>query len=165
MDLRQTGLGIVLFVAFWAFQVGKFESLGPAAWLLGAIVFAVVLWMIGKGAMPKPSADMQELWKFATLFVVLGTIFAAYLAPYAGAVMPPGATLSAFTPMLLGLWLAIFGGAMVVTGWQMKWGVTLVVGLLWLVSAVHLPAIGPNAYIHFAVVTGFPFIIYGLILD
>ena len=157
MDLRQTGLGIVLFVVFWAFQVGYFESLGVSAWLLGAIIFAVVLWLIGKRAMPKPSADMQELWMFTTLFVVLGTIFAAYLSPYAGVVLPPGVTMLAFTPMLLSLWLVIFGAAMVVTGWQQKWGVTLAVGLLWLISAVHLPIIGPNAYIHFAVITGFPF--------
>ena len=163
MDLRQTLLGVVLFIVFWAFQVGKFNSLGPSAWFLGVIIFAAILWLIGKGAMPKASADMHELWKFTTLLAVVATIFPSYLGPYVGAVFPPGFTAEMLTPMVLSLWLVIYGAAMLVTGWQMKWVVTLVTGIFWLFSAVHMTWWGPNAYLHFAVVAGLPFIIYGLI--
>ena len=153
MDLRQTGLGVVIFLVFWAFQVGYFNSLGTTVWL------------IGKGAMPKASADQKELWMFATLFAIVSTALIAYAGPYLGAVFPAGFDPSSLTPVMLSWWLVIFGGAMLLTGWQMKWSVTTLVGIVWLFSAVHLQlTTGANSYLHFGMVTSLPFILYGLMM-
>ncbi len=165
MDLRQTGLGVVLFAVFLAFQMRFFEVLGPTAWVVGVIVFAGILWLIGKGAMPKRMPpDLAELWNFTTAFAIVSTLLIAYAGPLLGAVMPSGFGMTQLTPFVLGGWLIVFGAAMFVTGWSTKWGVTTAVGVIWVFSSIHLVVSGgPNSYLFFAVVVGLPFIIYGLL--
>lgn len=165
MDARQLGLGVVLFLVFWAFQAGYFDVLGTAAWFVGVIIFSGILWAIGKGVMPKPPEQIKRVWMFATVFAVVATFVISFLGPYIGAVFPPGFNPSQVTPLVLSFWLIIFGGAMFATGWQTKWGVTTLVGIIWLFSAMHFVtavSTGPNSYLHFALLAGFPFIIWGL---
>ena len=45
MDVRQTGLGLVLMLAFLAMQAG-WINLGPLNLLLGVVVFLAVLYLI-----------------------------------------------------------------------------------------------------------------------
>ena len=167
MDGRQLVAGIVIFLVFWAFQA-KFSyisDLGTTAWFLGAVIFSVLLWFIGKGVMPKPSASQKELWNFTIVFALAVTFIVSFVAPYIpGIVIPSGDVIAIVTPILLSLWLVVFGAAMFVTGWETKWGVTLMTGLIWLISSLTWVAnAGPNAWLHFAIIAGFPFIIYGLI--
>ena len=165
VDVKQTVSGIVLFAVFWAFQNGYFASIGPAAWVVGVIVFAAIMWFIGKSMMPKANKEMSELWQFASLFAIVSTIAIAYLGPYLGAVFPPGFTPSMIAPLVLSFWLVVFGGAMVVTGLQAKWPVTTLTGIIWLFSSPHFVtalSTGPNSYLHFGLVTSLPFVLYGL---
>ena len=164
MDLKQAGLGVVLFVVFWAFQTGIFNALGNSAWVLGVIILSAVLWLIGRGVLPaKQEPEVGEIWKFTTIFAVVTTIIVAYLGPYLGAVMPAGFDPAQLTPIVLSFWLIVFGAATFVTGWTMKWGATTVLGVIWLFSSIHFLATGPNSYLHFGLLVGVPFIIYGLI--
>ncbi len=166
MDLKQTGLGVVLLVVFWAFQIGVFNFLGPTAWVVGVVAFSLILWLIGKVSIPKPEANVTELWNFTVAFAIVATAIIAYLGPYLGAVFPPGFMPSQLTPLILSIWLIVFGGTMFVTGWWAKWGVTTAVGVLWLFSSTHFVSNlspGPNSYLHFGLLVGLPFILYGLI--
>ena len=165
MDPKQTGLGIVLFIVFWVFQAGYLNGLGTTSWLIGAIVFSVILFLIGKSVMPKSNEKQRMLWNFTIGVALLVTLFVAYVAPYVpGIVIPSGDILTIVTPILLSLWLVLFGGAMFITGWEMKWNITLLIGVIWLFSAITwVLNAGPNAYLHFAIVTSFPYIIAGLL--
>ncbi len=163
MDLRQVGLGIVQFVVFLAFQFGIFNMLGPVAWLLGVIIFSVILWLIGKVSMPRRTPPMvDELWKFTVILAVVLTAIYSLGAPFMASMMPSGITMTQATSLTLGFWLVLFGAAMFVTGWTAKWGVTTAVGIIWVFSGVISAAVTSN-YFDFALITGFPFIIYGLI--
>lgn len=165
MDLKQTVMGIVLFIVFWAFQGGYFNSLGAAAWFVGSIIFVVILWVIGKFAMPNPSAEIKDLWMFVTIFAIVATFMISFTGPYLGAVLP--ADPSQLTPLVLSFWLIIFGGALFVTGHaDQKWNVTAVIGLIWLFSSLHFVtavSTGPNSYLHFGLITGLSFIIGGIV--
>lgn len=162
MDLRQAGLGVILLLVFWAFQLGYFSSLGTASWFLAAVVFAGIMWAIGKGAMPKSSESQKELWMFVSISaLVLAALFAFVPPSLLGVTNPP--SVDQIAAIFLTILLTLFGAAMFVTGWEMKWNVTMVVGLFWMVVATHLYTLVPAAWIHFGVVTAIPFIIYGLI--
>jgi hypothetical protein len=152
MDLKQAGLGVVLFIIFWAFQAGYLNGLGTTSWVIGVILFGLVLWLIGKGAMPRQPESMKELWMFTYVFaVVLTAIFA-----WGGAYM--GQTMSA--SMVLSAWLMLFGGAMLLTGMFAKMQVTFLVGIIWLFSAIMLSA--ALDFLSFGLLAGLPFIIYGI---
>ena len=162
MDARQFGLGIVLMLVFMAMQAG-WLPFGSMNLLIGAVVFVVVMYLIGKGVMAKPSAEMKELWMFSSALVLVITVIALFVAPLIpGLVVPTDMT--AFGALLMSLWMFVFGGAMFVTGWTEKWGVTTLVGILWLFGGLHLslPFVAQNGYIHFGLLVGLPFIIYGL---
>jgi hypothetical protein len=162
MDLKQTGLGVLLFVVFFAFQAGVVNMLGPVAWLLGVIIFSIVLWLIGRVSMPRRAPpQLMELWRFTTLFAIVSTAIVSLGYPLLASMMPSGISMTQATSFVLGSWLIIFGAAMFVTGWTTKWLVTAVVGIIWTFSAVYF-ATGLPGYFHFALVTGLPFIIYGL---
>lgn len=161
MDLRQTGLGIVLLLVFWAFQMGFFSSLGTAGWFLAAVIFVGIVWAIGKGVMPKPSATQKELWMFVSIVALVLTALIAFVPPsLLGVTSPP--PVDQRGAIVLTLLLTLFGAAMLVTGWEMKWNVTMLVGVFWLFVATHLYTLAPVAWIHFGVITSLPFIIYGL---
>ncbi len=167
MDLKQTGLGVVLFVVFWAFQIGLMNPLGTTAWVVGVVIFSILLWLIGKVSMPGRSpAGLAELWKYTTVFAIVATAFIAYAGPFVGAVFRPGFTPAVLMPLVLSFWLIVFGAAMFLTGWSAKWEVTAAVGVLWVIASTHFISnisAGPNSYLHFGLLVGFPFIIYGLI--
>ena len=164
MDLRQAGLGVVLLLVFWAFQAGYANILGPAMWFVGALIFVAVMFLIGQGAMKNPSAEMKELWTFTYVFALVAVAIFSFVPPgVLGITVPAGFSPSALTPYILSVLLAIFGGAMFVTGWLEKWNVTLLTGIVWLFVATHLYTLTFNAYIHFAFTISLPFIIYGLI--
>ena len=163
MDLKQTGLGALIFLIFLAFQFGALDFLGAAAFIVGVIIFSILLWAIGKVSAGKASAEMKLIWKFTTVFAIVLTLFPTFLGPFVGAVFPPDFGAAMLTPLVLAVWLSIFGAAMFATGFYAKFPVTMIVGLIWLLAAVHMPSLGPNAWLHFAVITGFPFIIYGLV--
>jgi hypothetical protein len=163
MDLKTVGMGVVIFLVFWAFQAGYFNSLGNAQWSAAVVVFSVLLIIMGKLSMPKVSADMKMLWNFAIGFAVVSTLIFSFALPYIGFVTPLGFNLTALTPVVVGLWLIVFGGAHFVTGWQSKMNVALLVGLIWLFSAVPLMTLGGNSYIYFGWVTGLSFVIAGLL--
>ena len=156
LDLKQTAFGLVLLIVFLLFQFGVFNPLGPSAWVLGVIVLSVVFFLMGKVTMPKRQPpQLVEVWQFAIAFAVIATVIIAYASPLMPAMM--SASMPNLTPLVLGLWLVIFGAATFVTGWTEKWGVTTVVGIIWLFSAFHTVS-----YLDFAFLVGLPFIIYGL---
>ncbi len=166
MNLQQTVLGIVLFIVFWGFQNGYANSLGTSAWFAGSIIFVIILWLIGKSSMSKPSAEMKELWMFTIAFAIVTTFIVSYLGPYFGVVFPANFTPAMLTPLVLSIWLIVFGGAMLITGWQSKMGVTTLIGIIWLFSALHFVtavSTGPNSYLHFGLITGLPYILSGLL--
>src|SRR5436309_6726159 len=132
--------GVVLFLVFEVFQVERLDSpttLGTTAWLVGVLVFSGVLWFIGKSVMPKQSNDMKTLWMFAFLFLVVFQVVISYLGPYLGAVFPSQFLPAALTPLVISLWLIVFGGAMFVTGWWSKNGVTSLIGIIWLLTSTY----------------------------
>jgi hypothetical protein len=158
LDLKQTALGFVLLIFFLLFQFGVFRPLGTSAWVLGVIVLSVIFWLMGKATMPKKQPpQLVELWQFATIFAVVATVIIAYGGMLVQTTMPQ-TSMPDLTPLVLGLWLVIFGAATLVTGWTAKWGVTIAVGIIWLFSAFHTVS-----YLDFAFLVGLPFIIYGLI--
>jgi hypothetical protein len=162
MDLKQTGLGVVLFVAFLAFQAGIFNILGTAAWILGVVIFAVVLWLIGRVSMPKAMPpELAELWTFAVAFAIVVTVIVSLGYPMLAPLMP-SITMAQFGSNLLSFWLIVFGAAMFVTGSTAKWGVTTAVGVIWLFTSIYFIVAG-FGYLYFAMDVGFPFIVYGLI--
>lgn len=167
MDLKQTILGVVLAVVFWVYQMGYLNSLGTTAWFLASIILVAVFWMIGKAMMPKPSASQKEFWMFVSAFVIVFTFIISYLGPYLGAVLPTTeAGAAAFGQLVLSFWLIVFGAGMFASGWEMKQNFMLWTGLFWLFSAMHFVTsinAGPNSYLHFGLVVGLPFIIYGLV--
>lgn len=165
MDLKQTALGIAQVLVFVAFQLGVFNQLQSMAWLLGVIIFSVILRLIGKVSMPRRVPPMlEELWKFTVIFaVVLTAIYSLVpLVPFMASMMPSGMSMAQVTSLILGFWLVVFGAAMFVTGWTVKWGVTTAVGVIWVFSGVFFAAVIAS-YFDFALITGFPFIVYGLI--
>lgn len=163
MGVKQTALGVVQVLIFFAFQAGVFNPLQYTAWLLGVIVFSVILWLIGKVSMPRRVPPMfNELWRFTVVLAVVLTAIYSLGAPFMTSMMSSGMTTEQVTSLILGFWLVVFGAAMFVTGWTAKWGVTTAVGMIWIFSAVFFAA-GTSNYFNFALVTGFPFIIYGLI--
>lgn len=163
MDVKQTGLGIVLFLVFLGFQLGFVDILGPVTWLVGVIVFAVILYLIGRVSMPRRGPpQIEELWKFTVGFAVVVTGIYALGAPFLTSMMPAGMSMNQVTSLVLGFWLIVFGAAMFVTGWTAKWGVTTAVGIIWAFSALFF-ATGTGNYFDFGLLSGFPFIIYGLI--
>lgn len=136
--------------------------LGPVAWLLGVIVFAVILYLIGRVSMPRRAPpQLMELWQFATVFAIVVTAILALAYPFLGSMMPSAVSMGQFTSYILGSWLIVFGAAMFVTGWTAKWVVTTTVGIVWVFSAVFFAVTQPG-YFDFGILTGFPFIIYGL---
>lgn len=163
--MKQTGLGVVQFLVFLAFQFGVLNVLGSIAWLVGVIVFAVILYLIGRVSMPRRGPpQIEELWRFTVGFAVVLTAIYALGAPFLGAMMPSGMSITQVTSLVLGFWLIVFGAAMFVTGWTARWGVTTAVGIIWAFSAMFFAtAVAVGNYFDFALLTGFPFIIYGLI--
>ena len=165
MEQYQLIAGILIVLVFWAFQNGFVNSLGTYGWFVGVLAFVFLSWLTGKSVMSKPSAEMKEMWMFTCIFALVLTAVASFV-PFSvlGVVMPAGATAAAFTPILYAMILALFGGAMFVTGWVEKWNVTMIVGLFWLFNTVLEFGAGGNAYLHFGLITGLPFIIYGLMM-
>lgn len=163
MELKQAGLGIVQILVFLAFQAGVFNALQFTAWLLGVIIFSIIIWLIGRVSMPRRTPPMlEELWKFTLVLAVVLTAIYSLGAPFMTSMMPPGMTMEQATSLTLGFWLVIFGASMLVTGWAAKWGVTTAVGIIWALSAI-LFALGTGNYFDFGLITGLPFVIYGLI--
>lgn len=164
MDAKQTGLGLVQVLVFVAFQAGVFNALGPVAWLLGVIIFAVILYLIGRTSMPRRQPPMiEELWKFTVIFAVVLTAIYSLGAPLLPSMMPSGGmTMAQLTAVFLAFWLVIFGAAMFVTGWTAKWGVTTAVGIIWVFGGVIFALTAGN-YFDFGLLTGVPFIIFGFI--
>ena len=164
MNAREVILGIVLLLVFWVFQKGYLESLGTAAWFVGAVIFVAILWLIGMSMMTgKMTADQMQLWIFATVFGLVFTFILSFLAAPLGAVFPANFTTAMLTPLVLSFWLVVFGGAFVVGGRMTARPVILLIGIIWLFSAVHLQlTTGANSYLHFGMVTGLVFVIDGL---
>ena len=166
MDLRQTVMGIVIFLVFWAFQNGYFNALGSAAWFVGIIIFSVLLFIIGKLVMPKPDPMINAVWMFSMAFAIVGTFIISFLGPSLGAVIPAGATPAQLTPLVLSFWLVLFGAALFVTGQEAKKPMTTLFGVIWLFSALHFVTAvgtGPNSYLHFGFITGLSYILGGLL--
>ncbi len=155
MDIRQTVMGLVLLLVFWAFQQGYVSALGQWEWLAGAAVFAVLLYAIGKIVMPKASAEMQEIWMFAIGVALLSTIIVSVMAGGQAAI----------APIVISWWLIVFGAAMFATGWAGKQNGALMIGLFWLIGSTHFlsAVVAGVAYLHFGLLTGVPYIIWGLV--
>lgn len=155
MDIQQIVLGLVLFIVFWAFQAGYVSALGQWQWLAGVVVFAVILYIIGKVVMPKPSAEMQQIWQFAIGVTILSTIITTVLTGGQAAV----------APIVISWWLIVFGAALFATGWSAKQNGALMIGLFWLIGSTHFlsSTVAAVAYLHFGLLTGVPYIIWGLI--
>ena len=168
MDMKHAVLSIVLIAIFVAFQMGYAAPLGPATWFVGAIVFSVILMLMGKTAMAKSTPNIKSVWMLATIFVIAITFIISFLGPYVGAVFPPGFDPASLTPLVLSMWLIVFGGAMFVTGMEMKMAPATLIGIIWIFSAMHLvtvTAAGPNSYLHFAFVTGLPMLIASFVVN
>lgn len=167
MNTKVLLYGVVLFVLFWAFEMGLFDMLSIAAWLVGAVAFVLLLWGIGKSIMPKPSPESKKLWNFSCLLVIILAVLGSFLMPYLGVEMPAGFTTADITPLFISMWLVILGGAMFVDGWMGKQGIQTLIGIFWLFSSVMYmiggDLIAANAWIHLAVTVGLPFIIVGVI--
>jgi len=157
MDLRQAGLGIVIFILFWAFQANYFANLGYAAWIVGLVIFEVILWLIGKGVMPKQSNDMKQLWMYVFAFALISTIIVSY-----GGMLVSGYSYPS-SNYVLAFWLVLFGAAMLLTGWQAKFSVTMATGFIWLFSSsLFMIANMPTPYFFFGLLTALPFVLVGL---
>jgi hypothetical protein len=153
MDLKQAGLGVVLFLIFWVFHAGYLNSLGTTSWVLGVVVFGLILWLIGKESMPKQPEDMKELWMFTMAFAVVVTAVMAWGTSFFG--------LIALTAgMVMSAWLLLFGGAMILAGRYAKMEVTTLVGIIWLFSALLVGSM--MNFMTFGLLVGLPFIIYGI---
>jgi len=156
MDLKQAGLGVVLLIIFWAFQAGYLDALGTTSWVVGVVLFGLVLWLIGKEAMPKQPESMKELWMFTFVFAIVATAIMAWGTPYLGT--PSSA-------MPISAWLVLFGGAMLLTGLHAKMEVTSLVGILWLFASIMFVTSfmgGSYSFIDFGLLVGLPFVIYGI---
>ena len=165
MDLKQSGLGLAEILVFLGFQLGVLNSLGSVAWLVGVIVFSGILYLIGRASMPRRQPPMlEELWKFIVGFAVVLTAVYSLGAPLLASMMPASTsmTMAQATSIALGSWLVIFGAAMLATGWTEKWGVTVAVGLIWLFNAILFFS-GAANYFDFGLITGLPFVVYGII--
>lgn len=164
MNIQQVIYGVVIFLVFWAFQAGYVSGLGNAAWFVGVIIFSVLLMLIGKAVMPKPSAEQKMLWNFATGLAVVLTALMSFAAPFIGVVFPPNFDPSQLTPLVLSSWLIVFGGALFAGSFQGRNLIGLLTSIFWLFSSIHLLSLGPNSYIHFAVVASIPMILNGLLM-
>jgi hypothetical protein len=165
MNIKEVIIGIVILLVFWAFQKGYLDSLGTAAWFVGVILFIVLLYLIGMAVMPKPTAEQTQLWMYVSAFALVATFIMAFLAVPLGAVFPANSTPALPTPLVLSLWLVVFGGAFVVGGRMTGRSITMVIGVIWLFSAVHLQlTTGANSYLHFGMITGLSFILEGLMI-
>jgi hypothetical protein len=154
MNAQQVVLGIVLFLVFWAYQVGYAASLGGHAWFAGAVIFVILLWLIYRSQKKKASADMMALWNFATAFLLVATFLVSYLWSSLGGSAASDAG-------VVGFWLIVYGAAMFATGWKMGDGVSTAIGAIWLFAAVGgVVAVSP--YLHFGLLTGLPYILTGL---
>ena len=167
MNLGKAGLGVVLFVVFWAIQA-KYINLGYSTWFVGSVIFVALLWAIGKTMQKQPTESQKMMWSYSIAFVLIVTAMVSYLAPtipgVLGIVLPPGGDLSVLTPILLSFWLVLFGATKFVSGTERKDSITQMTGIIWLFSAITwVLNAGPNAYLHFAIVASLPFIINGLL--
>ncbi len=166
MNVQQIVIGLVMLLVFWAFQKGYADSLGTSVWFLGAIIFSVLLMLMGKAVMPKPPEELKKLWNFAILFALAATFAISFLGSMLGAVFPPNFTPAALTPLVLSLWLMVFGGTLFVGAQASKELVGSLIGVIWLFSSLHFVTsvgTGPNSYLHFGLITGLSFIIAGLL--
>jgi hypothetical protein len=164
MDVKQSGLGIVLVLVFLGFQLGISDMLGAVSWLVAVIVFSAIMYVIGRtAAMPRrQSPEIEGLWKLIVSLAVVLTAIYSLGAPLIASTMPSTMTMAQATSIRLGSWLVIFGAAMFVTGWTAKWGVTTAVGIIWVFNALLFFS-GVANYFDFGLITGLPFAIYGII--
>ena len=106
---------------------------------------------------------IEELWRFTVILAVVVTAIYSLGAPLLPSMMPSGEmSMAQLTAVFLAFWLVIFGAAMFVTGWTAKWGVTTAVGILWAFGGIIF-AMSVANYFDFGIITGVPFVIYGLI--
>ena len=163
MNVKEIIFGLALFAVFWAFHAGYAAPLGMHTLFAGSVIFVILLWGIGFALMPKkkPPVEVMQFWKFVTVFAVVATFIITYLGPYLGAVPPVSS--AALTPLVLSFWLIVFGSALFVGGHTSKNHIEMWTGAFWLFSSIHILAIGPNVYLHFALVVGIPHVIDGLI--
>lgn len=165
MNIKNVLYGIILFVVFWAFQAGYVAFLGPAAWFVGVIIFIIVICSFCVG-MPKQDAEVKQVCYFTGAFALIVTFMFSFLGPSLGMVIPAGFDPSMLTPMILSIWLVIFGSGFLYTGFKLKEGIPTIIGLIWLFSAIHFVSAlstGPNSYLHFGTITGISILVYGLI--
>ena len=165
MNAKEVILGIIIFIVFWAFQKGFLDSLGTAAWFVGAVIFVILLYLVGMATMPKATPEQKQLWMFVSAFGLVVTFILSFLAAPLGGVFQPTFTPAVLTPFVLSFWLVVFGGAFVVGGRMIGRSITLMIGVIWLFSAVHLQlTTGANSYLHFGLVTGLSSILEGLMM-
>lgn len=155
MDVRQTVYGLVILGVFFAIQAGYLNQIGSAIPLVGIIIFSAVMMLMGKAVMPKPKPDQKILWQFAIIFAVVLTALMSYGQEILG--------ISSLAPstIFITMWLIIFGGAMILTGRDMKWNITLLTGIVWLFSSFYMLFAG--TFMQFGIITSLPFIIYGIL--
>ncbi len=165
MNSKHVILGLVLIVVFWAFQMGYMSSLATAEWFAGVIIFSVAMFLMGKTSGETPTDDHKMVWMFAMIFAIVLTAIISFVPPSAlGLALPAGFTPAMWTPVVLSLWLVIYGGAMFAGGHDAEKGMMILIGLIWLFSAVHIALVtGPNSYLHFGMITGLSAVVGGLL--
>lgn len=153
--------GIVLFAAFFAFSAGYLNFLGNYIWIGAIVVFVLIMTAMGKIGMPKAPEDVKNAWMFGIAFSVVVTVMMTFAAPYMGSAMSTDQTGN----YMMGFWLVVFGGVMLVGGKEMKMGTGMILGLIWLFSSIYyILGTGSAAagLMWFGILTGIPFIIMGL---
>lgn len=163
IDFRQVVLGVVLFLVYWGFHVGYFDFLGAASLFVGALFISFLPWLTEIGAKMKPAPDaIKKMWLFATAFVVIGTGIAVFAGPALGMAI---ADVSQAAPLMVGIWLLVFGAGSVAHGVMQKHPIMLTIGIIWVFSAVAVTtvaAVAANAYLHFALIVGLSFALGGV---
>ncbi len=142
---------IGLVVAF----IYQFAGLSATYWwFIGIIVFSVLLGLIGKSNMPRASAETANLWKLAYAYAILITAVVSFGGLIiSGYITPDPAHVVAY-------WFVVFGAAMFATGHAEKKSVPIVIGIIWVFSALFLAAYSSGFHYGYAgLVFGLPFII------
>ena len=165
MNNQVVGLGLLLIIVFWIFQMGYISNMGTIQWFLSAVAFVAITMVLGKTVMPKPSASMKHLWNVATVFLLLIAVVASFVPmSLLGVSLPANTSPSMFVGLFLSTWLIIYGAAMFLTGNEIKDNVSSMIGIVWLLGSVHLALVtGSNSYMHFGLLTGLPILLTGLL--
>jgi hypothetical protein len=148
---KQTIWGIVLLFGFTATHFLVLAGYPIYVFLLlwGFILF-ISMYISAHDIMKKWPQDIETMWKTMTIVGLLLTIL--FLSNL----------LTVSYSLIVSVWLALMGLAMLTTGLRMNWAESMATGGLWLFFALIVPLYFPNSYLLLAgFIFGIPMIFVG----